>query len=35
MKKKPTLVSAFTADESDSQLRHTLNTENLVEFIEK
>jgi geranylgeranyl pyrophosphate synthase len=33
MKKKPTLVSAFTADESDSQLRHTLNTENLVEFI--
>lgn len=33
MKKISTLVSAFTADESDTQLRQALNTENLVRFI--
>ena len=33
MKELTTLVSAFTSDVSDTQLRNTLNTENLVEFI--
>ena len=33
MIKMSTLVSAFTTDEFDTELRETLNTENLVEFI--
>ena len=33
MKKISTLVKAFTADEADTQLRHQLNSKNLVDFI--
>lgn len=33
MKKISTLVNAFTADEVDTQLRHQLNSKNLVDFI--
>ncbi len=33
MKNITTLVNAFTADEADTQLRHQLNSKNLVDFI--
>ena len=33
MIKMSTLVSGFTSGEFDTELRETLNTENLVEFI--
>ena len=33
MKKKSALVNAFTADEADTQLRHQLNSQNLIDFV--